>query len=297
MSEGFSYSLWKADNMVGELTAAGVKVEAVALESGLNEFSIKAMNSCGSSFHVGNINVNKVGLIIPQALGGQTCGSGQCILKAETNDEVAGFVWYESATSSVPISYDAMFTTPTLDKSRQYYVAALNKAGCEGERVAVAAQVIHVDPVISQEGAIFKSSYEEGNQWYKDGQLLVGATQSEYAPYASGSYTVSVTNKGCTSLSMARIFSINSADLKEMPDLSAFPNPTIDVLQINAAAHTGYRFVHVTNADGKVLSSVSLKSSEGRITGIIDLKGRPAGMYYLKFQGTRGVTVTKVVKL
>ena len=47
------------------------------------------------------------------------------------------------------------------------------------------------------------SSSATGNQWYKDGNLLSGETNQTYLTTANGSYTVTVTDSGCTSASSA----------------------------------------------------------------------------------------------
>lgn len=47
--------------------------------------------------------------------------------------------------------------------------------------------------------ALLKSNSAAGNQWYRDGQPIAGATNTSYAVTASGTYTVVATVNGCSS--------------------------------------------------------------------------------------------------
>ena len=64
------------------------------------------------------------------------------------------------------------------------------------------------------------SSSATGNQWYKDGNIISLATSATYVATGSGSYTVAVTNGGCSSpASAATTVTVN--DLPSTPGISA----------------------------------------------------------------------------
>ncbi len=60
-------------------------------------------------------------------------------------------------------------------------------------------------PIITQNGAILTSSATTGNQWYLNGNIISGATNQTYTTTQPGSYTVVVTDNGCTSATSAPV--------------------------------------------------------------------------------------------
>ena len=97
-----------------------------------------------------------------------------------------------------------------------YNVTTLNASGCVSVATIAlinAAPAIPAQPNISSNtsGTICEgtsvtltSTSNTGNQWYKNGVLIVGAINQTYSPNASGSYTVVATNaSGCSSIESA----------------------------------------------------------------------------------------------
>ncbi|MDP9958132.1 putative repeat protein (TIGR01451 family), partial [Epilithonimonas hungarica] len=70
------------------------------------------------------------------------------------------------------------------------------------------------------------SSSVSGNQWYKDGVIITGATGQTYSANASGTYTVIVTTVGCTSPASA--------------GTTVTVNPTPPVLTVSAGGPTTF---------------------------------------------------------
>jgi hypothetical protein len=54
-------------------------------------------------------------------------------------------------------------------------------------------------PTITQNGAVLTSSVSVGNQWYWNGNIIIGATSQTYTAVQNGNYTVTTTSGGCTS--------------------------------------------------------------------------------------------------
>jgi hypothetical protein len=70
--------------------------------------------------------------------------------------------------------------TPVLDKSKTYYVSAVNSFGCEGERKVVKAEVVKYEEVVISEveTGILSSSYVSGNVWYLNDTPNTGCNES-----------------------------------------------------------------------------------------------------------------------
>nr|WP_294858702.1 FG-GAP-like repeat-containing protein [uncultured Fluviicola sp.] len=82
--------------------------------------------------------------------------------------------WCSSSSNSIVVTVSAGPSAPTISNSGGTTI-------CQGNTVTLT------------------SSQATGNQWYKDGVLISGATNQTYVASTSGSYTVTYTNAGCTS--------------------------------------------------------------------------------------------------
>ena len=97
---------------------------------------------------------------------------------------------------------------------------------------------------ISRSGAVLTSSYASGNQWYRDGLPIAGATGRTYTAVANGSYTVQTLVSGTAGNCLAPMSAAQAvvlSNLSALPGttLSIVPNPTPDG-RLNVLL-TGYR--------------------------------------------------------
>ncbi|MFB3390248.1 beta strand repeat-containing protein, partial [Flavobacterium sp. LAR06] len=72
---------------------------------------------------------------------------------------------------------------------------------------------------------VLTSSAASGNQWYKDGTLISGATATTYSAAASGVYTVITNNGTCSSMASAGT-AVTVNQVPVVPTLSAVTQPT-----------------------------------------------------------------------
>jgi len=61
-------------------------------------------------------------------------------------------------------------------------------------------------PTITYSGGVLSSSSSTGNQWFLDGVAVPGATNNEWSPVDTGTYSVLVSQNGCTSLMSDSIY-------------------------------------------------------------------------------------------
>ena len=90
-------------------------------------------------------------------------------------------------------------------------------------------------------------------QWYLNNSAIAGATSTTYTPTAVGTYTVIVTNQGCSSTSAP--FNVNSVGVESL---------------ISAKTHV---FPNPTNGEFTVLTSIAGSSSELLVV-LFDLSGK-----------------------
>lgn len=150
-------------------------------------------------------------------------------------------------------------------------------------------------PVITVVGTRLESSASVGNQWYRDGVAIAGATNRELTPTLPGQYTVQVAAQGCLSAMSdpySHVVSALSDPVLEAA-LAVYPNPVSDEL-------------YVQNREGRRLQ-VRLYDGAGRLVRVletasrltaIDMRRLPAGIYRVLVREVRtgGVVLRAVVK-
>lgn len=99
----------------------------------------------------------------------------------------------------------------------------------------------------------------------------------------SGSYTVTVTNAaGCSSSATTNVIVNDCVGMDEnnVKAINIYPNPTTGIIDISTSVN-GLQFVSICNILGEEEFSKEFKFvSDTPIK--IDLRGLPAGMYFLK---------------
>ena len=195
--------------------------------------------------------------------------------------------------------------TATLDGNPNYFTGfyyyfydlKVKAAGClGGSRLEVKINT----PVITQTGDVLSSSAPTGNQWYANGQLITGATNSTYTPLKNGIYFVEVTSaSGCVIRTPEfTVTSVKNANASGI-DLKAYPVPTQSEVTISfEVAQNAQVKVQVSNLLGQVVYKDDKAGFIGFYTQKVNLSSYSAGIYVLKVSVgskvyTRKITVVK----
>jgi hypothetical protein len=109
-------------------------------------------------------------------------------------------------------------------------------------------------PGITRNGADLVSSSTLGNQWYKDGVAISGATGSAFKPADAGNYSVKVTANGCSS-----------------PESDKYQYTVTGVINID---NTHYIKLNPNPVKDRVLLDFNLAGSNTVTVQIIDINGR-----------------------
>ena len=172
---------------------------------------IVTASGCSSAASAGTtITVNPIPPTPTIAAGGPTtfCAGGSVVL---TSSSATGNQWYKDG---VAIS-GATSQTYTAATTGAYTVVITSAEGCSSAASAGTTVVVNPIPTTPTIGAggpttfcaggsvVLTSSSATGNQWYKDGSAISGATNQTYSANASGAYTVIVTASGCSSAASA----------------------------------------------------------------------------------------------
>ena len=153
------------------------------------------------------VTVNAIPSIPTITAGGSTtfCAGGSVTL---TSSSASGNKWYKNGTAiSGAASIQQTYNATTSGN----YTVVVTTNGCSSPAsaaITVTVNPIPAKPTISAGSAItfcdggsvtLTSSAAGGNQWYKGGVSISGATNQTYGATTGGSYTVVVTAGGCSS--------------------------------------------------------------------------------------------------
>jgi hypothetical protein len=136
-------------------------------------------------------------------------------------------------------------------------------------------------PTISRDGvSTLISSAESGNQWFLNGNIIVGETGQKITANSSGLYTVQVANSnGCLSAISKESYGLITATEQESIVVIASPNPFKDQIKIEFPTSFGESAqIGFIDAQGSNVPS----KSHVRSGDVVSVAGLSSGTYLLK---------------
>jgi hypothetical protein len=139
------------------------------------------------------------------------------------------------------------------------------------------------DVMIAMEEGVLRSSYEEGNQWFFNGQTLSGEIHPTFTPLESGVYTVEVAIGTCTSSDTYNYVISGFQEGSEGAEILIYPNPSNDIIFIRFRSEVNDELINVFTATGTSVDYICTPVSDDGLCAI-SLAGWPAGLYTLLFK-------------
>ena len=172
-------------------TASGVYTDTVSVVAGCKSGSLSTTVT---------VNAGPAAPVVSVTGSLSFCTGGSVLL---TSSSATLNQWYKDGT----IIANATGSSYTATASGAYTDSVSNAGGCKSGSTSNTVTVIAFPaiPVITPGGAFtlcsgstvsLGSSASSGNQWYKDGAILSGATNANYTASVAGVYTDTVTNSG-----------------------------------------------------------------------------------------------------
>jgi hypothetical protein len=336
VQEGVSYQAQANDITLASSKQNGIMtiiVPKTYLKSGENKLTIQSSTAFCDEKMDQEIVLNVQSLQTPTVESATTCEPGAVTLKASGASDNDSYNWYEEQNSAIPIEevHGDTFKTPSLKKSKTFYVSITNGLGCESERVPVKASIMTPEPAVIQVMSnTLASNYLVGNQWHLNGEKLEGATEQTIQAKESGIYMLEVTTQGCTTSSQVDFtIPVNEEEEIPTPGEEVTPSPQDDtegqtskeetvtgaeevsfynIISISPNPFKGTAIIQVSNtfqnvtkvrvmnSAGQILQYVTLEQAEGKKIGYIKLENQPSGVYLIQIFSTTGVHQRKIVK-
>lgn len=201
-------------------------------------------------------------------------------------------ITYGAGTISILVDY------PVTASSGNVIVTASNACGngAPSPPLPVTVTQIPAAPVITLNGNTLFSNVPSGNQWYKNGTLIPGATGSSYLVLANGEYWDIVNVNGCESDTSNHIsVLITGLDTPDQEQISIFPNPTNGRFTLDLAGTeiSSEVFVGIYTLRGETVLKYTLI---GETLHGFTLEGRPSGIYILQVISNKLTKSYKLIK-
>jgi hypothetical protein len=304
---GIQYSAeWRGEIISEPITGTGqsiqLPVKTSTLELGENKVTVRVQSGTCSIAALGEQpTITKISRpIITASQVVSLCNEGQATLVASGASEDGWYRWYEDEDDLEPIEHqdEAEFITPSLTKSKTYYVSAVNALGCEGNRVAVKADISDLDTkqlALTVEGSTLSIDVQGEKQWYLNDELLDGATSDTLKALEPGLYSLKLTQGGCSRVLSHEILTEDGLFSNSL--INIYPNPTQDKVFIKIKSSNDNARATMVSAAGVLMETKSLAGENGIKEAEFDLLPYANGIYNVRIVDGHKIYIKKIAKV
>jgi len=199
-----------------------------------------------------------------------------------------------SGTNAIVVDFDETATSGII----QVYGINNCGSGSPSPGFSLTVNPIPDAPIITATNEHLSSNYENGNQWYRNGQIIPGATSSSYIANEIGEYWDVVTLNNCESDTSNHILIdvITGDEMIKGTCYKVFPNPTTGTffIELDGGKHSLPLSVEIYGMWGE---RVLTKDLIGKKLYQISLTGKPPGIYFIRVVPGTDVEIVKIIKL
>ena len=227
------------------------------------------------------------------------CPGDTTVIKANSSPF---YTWYKNDT--VFKAKDTSLIKLTQNDTGVYRIAYSDGLGhFDSSRVVVVTKSLYQKPptpaIFRDTAGFLTSNYNIGNQWYKNGVAIPGATDFKFKPTENAQYTVTTVQNGCTSQKGTSYFYLvtDIVNLEDNQFIKVTPNP----YSSNVYLHFFLISYNILNVD--VLDFATGRPIANRVkqpTGSnLNLQSLSTGVYIIKVYSSdmKFVHMFKIVKL
>ena len=206
---------------------ASGNISSVAAGTGAISYTITS-NGCSNTSKI-NIKVNETP-VAPKADNVTLCVGGTSTALIANASGGHSLLWYGSNATGGQSSGTSPIPSTNAQGSADYYVSQSNNSTtCESPRTKISVSVgpAPVTPSITRDASgNLNSSATIGNQWYKNGAEIIGATSTIYKPTEVANYSVKVQGTCVSPMSTTYYFLVTDViNLSATEFIKLAPNP------------------------------------------------------------------------
>lgn len=242
---------------------------------------------------------------LPSAMvsgGGETCANGD-LLTVQV-DLTGTPPWSFTMTNgSNSFSLSNIYISPYLINTSDpglYNVTTVQDLNCFGNSMGSAGIVVNPvppTPFISLNGYILSSDIVIGNQWFKDGQVILNANGQTYLATENGQYLDVVTLNGCLSDSSNRInlITTNNETFQDHP-FQLYPNPARDFVILKTDKRFDiYPGLDIITCNGTQVRDLKIEKGASENEWTIKTSTLLPGLYVLRIFDGFSMHVSKLL--
>ncbi len=267
LSDATSGGTWTSSNPSIAAVSGSGSVAGVSVGTATITYTITSSFGC-PGIATASVAVNDLptGTLSPSSGSVTLCNGIPVNLSVATS--ATGFQWLNGG-SAVTGATNSTYTA----SSQGTYSVRLSNGGCTAV-VSSVTVLAPPNPVISHGAGntLYTGSFAS-YQWYRNGTMIPGATNSVYVITTTGNFTVVVTDgNGCSVTSAEFVVSgTTGITTVSVDDIRLFPNPATSVITIEAPVRVN---VSIMAADGKVI----IRSNDATN---VDVSNLANGMYMI----------------
>lgn len=252
----------------------------------------------------GSVLGNAVVVVLPSASaalsGDQTiCAGSAANLNLNLNGSLPWNVVYSNGTNNITlngITSTSYTISVTPLATTTYSLVSVMGANCSGS--VNGAPVVTVNPLpapvitgsqtLTVSGITGTATY----QWELNGSPISGATNNTFNPITSGTYSLVVTQNGCTGTSNSLVVVVSGLDSEWMnaDQFSVYPNPSKGIFEIKGTVEI--LSVTIFDVNGKQEQAITLQQSLDMVQ--VNMSNAPSGVYFVKIATENGLSVNRV---
>jgi hypothetical protein len=247
------------------------------------------------------VNVTVYPLPSATISGGDTlCGTGNT---AELTVDLQGtpplsFIYSNGLTSHMVVGQETSPYTIFASEPGTYKILEVHDLTCTGncyDSATVYLFPLPETPEITVNGYNLTSSSCCGNQWYKEGQPIPGATSQYYTCTESGLYSVAVILNGCSSIPSEAVDIIVGIEEYDDPGMTLIPNPARNFILVRLSSSiNGPYTINLYSPDHRLVRSQTFSKS-GSLPASFDLSGLSRGLYILQLTSPKNYFSQKLI--
>ena len=303
---------------VANLTATGTAIQwystingksaltaSAALVNGNHYFASQTVDGCESPSRLNVTAIFNKTPGAPTGISAQTFYAGDSITIADLPATGSTIRWYAEATGGKALATSAFVANAT------NYFASQTINGCESAlRLKMAATVSLVKsapidtapvrkpsrPTITRLNETFTSSSDRGNQWFRDGVAIPGATGKYLTTREAGLYHVIVIQSNVNSAPSNSISILPEVKLTPVVLFNIYPNPNRGLFSIQIETTRDEAFsLEIFNSMGTLIWKQEEIKVNGSYTTKVDLVGMSTGVFTVALKSKTTNIVKKVI--
>jgi hypothetical protein len=297
----YTWAVSPGNQIIGNQNTDQLEVSWQALGSQWLSVTYTTPEGCTAPPTIFNVNV--IQAPVPTISGlNHVCESSN-YYDYTTEPGMTNYVWDITPNSGTVTWYGSNLVTIFWNSPGNKWVSVnyTNAGGCS----AAAPTIYNVDvdpappaPEITLEGTLLTSNASTGNQWYKNGSIIAGATAQTYNVVGNGYYWDVVTLNGCSS-QISNIITITNTGISDSePDqiLNIFPNPSKGKFTLAYSPGTQETFdLSILNNLGAVVHEQKTLHVDRTIELQIDISVLPPGVYSVVLKTENQMIIRKIV--